>query len=291
MIFDWFILSFIIIYNMENGGFSFKRKEHDRIILKSYEHLYKEKAFHDVTLISTDFIPMKAHKTVLFAGSNFFKTLFNIELNKASNSVLYLKGINSFDLNLILAFIYLGEVNVSEDRVDDFLNIASELQLEGFSSNGDMNIDVLDDEVEGKAITETDSDEKFVDISSNDNITLQSYPKLEKDSEEDKSHVSNEIESLKKRLKNVEPVPICQICNRSFKLKSSLDVHNKTVHLGLKLECQICRKKFVRLDVLNRHIRNIHDGQTYECQYCSYVGKQKYCLTLHLKNKHSNELL
>ena len=278
---------------MENrdGGFSFNRKDNDKILLKSYQHLYKEKTFHDILLISTDFIPIKAHKTVLCAGSNFFKTLFNIELDQASNSVLYLKGINSFDLNLILAFIYLGEVNVSEDRVDDFLNIASELQLEGFSSNGDMNIDVLDDEVEGKEITETDSDEKFVDISSKDNITLQSYPKLEKDSEEDKSHVSNEIESLKKRLKNVEPVPICQICNRSFKLKSSLDVHNKTVHLGLKLECQICKKKFVRLDVLNRHIRTIHDGQIYECQYCSYVGKQKYCLTLHLKNKHSNEVL
>ena len=129
---------------MENGGFSFKRKEHDRIILKSYEHLYKEKAFHDVTLISTDFIPMKAHKTVHFAANNFFKTLFNIELNQASNSVLYLKGINSLDLNLILAFIYLGEVNVSEDRVDDFLNIASELQLEGFSSDGDMNINILE---------------------------------------------------------------------------------------------------------------------------------------------------
>ena len=268
---------------MENGGFSFKRKEHDRIILKSYEHLYKEKAFHDVTLISTDFIPMKAHKTVHFAASNFFKTLFNIEFDQSSNSVLYLKGINSLDLNLILAFIYLGEVNVSEDRVDDFLNIASELQLEGFSSDGDMNINILD---------ETDSDEKFIDESSKDNNSLQVYSKLDEDSEEYKNQLLNQIESLKKRLKDKEPVPIsCQICNRSFKQKTSLDAHNKSLHLGLRKECHICKDKFVTTSGLNRHIRNIHDGQVYECQFCSYVGKQKYCLTLHMKNKHSNELL
>ena len=275
-----------------DGGFSFNRKEHDKMLLKSYQHLYKEKIFHDILLISTDFIPIKAHKTVLFAGSNFFKTLFNIELDQASNSVLYLKGINSSDLNLILAFIYLGEVNIPEDRVDDFLNIASELELEGFSSDGDMNINILKDEVEveDKAVTETDSNEKLFDIGSKDDKSLQSYSKLDEDSKDYKNHVLNEIESLKKRLKNTEPV-LCQTCNRSFKLKSSLDVHNKTVHLGLKLECQICKKKFVRLDVLNRHIRNIHDGQIYECQYCSYVGKQKYSLTLHLKNKHSNETL
>ena len=81
-----------IICNMENrdGGFSFNRKDNDKILLKSYQHLYKEKIFHDILLISTDFIPIKAHKTVLFAGSNFFKTLFNKELDQASNSVLYL---------------------------------------------------------------------------------------------------------------------------------------------------------------------------------------------------------
>ena len=271
---------------MENrdGGFSFNRKDNDKILLKSYQHLYKEKTFHDILLISTDFIPIKAHKTVLFAASNFFKTLFNIKSYQAMNSMLYLKGINSVDLNLILAFMYLGEVNVSEDRVDDFLNTASELELEGFSSDGVMNINIFDDDVEDTAVTETNSDEKFIDKSSKDNQSLQ-------DSEEYGNHLLNEIESLKKRLKNAEPVPICQICNRSFKLKSSLEAHNKTVHLGLKMECQICRKKFVSLGVSNRHIRSIHDGQIYECQYCSYIGKQKYCLTRHLKNEHSNEIL
>merc|ERR1712189_13842 len=138
------------------------------------QHLYKEKTFHDILLISTDFIPIKAHKTVLFAGSNFFKTLFNIELDQASNSVLYLK----------------------------------ELELEGFSSDGDMNINILKDEVEveDKAVTETDSNEKLFDIGSKDDKSLQSYTKLDEDSKDYKNHVLNEIESLKKRLKNTEPV-------------------------------------------------------------------------------------
>ena len=140
--------------------------------------------------------------------------------------------------------------------------------------------------------TETDSDEKFIDESSKDNISLQVYSKLDEDSEEYKNQLLNQIESLKKRLKDKEPVPIsCQICNRSFKQKTSLDADNKSLHLGLRKECHICKDKFLTTSGLNRHIRNIHDGQVYECQFCSYVGKQKYCLTLHLKNKHSNELL
>ena len=59
--------------------------------------------FKDITIISEDFKPFKAHRVILSAASGFFSNVLeNIE---SSNPNLYLKGIKSQELKQLLDFI------------------------------------------------------------------------------------------------------------------------------------------------------------------------------------------
>ena len=46
-----------------------------------------------------------------------------------------MRGLKTSDLNLIVDFLYHGEVNVPREKLDDFLALAGELQLKGLSGD------------------------------------------------------------------------------------------------------------------------------------------------------------
>ena len=52
----------------------------------------------------------------------------------------------------------------------------------------------------------------------------------------------------------------CDVCKKSFKFNSHLNVH-KRIHLGAKPhQCNVCDKGFGRIDVLKRHMM-LHSGK------------------------------
>ena len=81
--------------------------------------LYHTKQFADVTLVSDDFATFQAHKTVLSGSSKMIKYLLTISPND-QHPFLYLKDVMRQELEGFLQFIYLGEANISEDRIDQF---------------------------------------------------------------------------------------------------------------------------------------------------------------------------
>ena len=70
--------------------------------------LYRTKEYADVTLVSDDKIPFKAHKFVLSACSHLFKDL--LMKNQHPHPIFFLGGINQFELENLLQFTYLGIV-------------------------------------------------------------------------------------------------------------------------------------------------------------------------------------
>ena len=89
--------------------------------------------FNDVTLVSDDYKQFPAHRVILSAGSTVLRKLLLI--NSASpNPVLYLKGLRNEELRAVLQFLYLGETRVTEDRVQEFMRAAQELELKDFDS-------------------------------------------------------------------------------------------------------------------------------------------------------------
>jgi len=104
----------------------------------AFKELRAENDFFDVTLACSDSgaRTLHAHKVILSACSNFFKTTFRQQMNahKHPNPYIYLRGVSYSDLVSILDFIYNGEVNVAQEDLNSFLAVAEELQIKGLTN-------------------------------------------------------------------------------------------------------------------------------------------------------------
>ena len=52
-------------------------------------------------------------------------------MNNNSNPLLYLSGVSSVNLKMILDYIYHGEVKLFQEQIDSFLESAQKLEVEG----------------------------------------------------------------------------------------------------------------------------------------------------------------
>ena len=104
-------------------------------LLASQKELHFTKQFSDVTLVSDDLVEFLAHKTILARASPMLKTLLAMSSQQQS-SFLYLKGVKQQDLEAILQYIYLGETELSEHRVQEFREIAQDLGIQDMVNEG-----------------------------------------------------------------------------------------------------------------------------------------------------------
>ena len=96
-----------------------------------FRELLENHTFSDVTLVSEDHQQIKAHKTVLNTASPFFKDIF--EENNHPHPLIYLQLKYSY-LEALVRFIYLGECEVLQKDLDQFLSTAKKLRVEGLNS-------------------------------------------------------------------------------------------------------------------------------------------------------------
>ena len=101
-----------------------------------FKELRGDQELSDVTLVSSDGEEIEAHKVILASGSGFFQNLFLQSVKRTTHPLLYMRGLKTTELNLIVDFLYQGEVNVPQDQLEDFLALATELQLKGLGSGG-----------------------------------------------------------------------------------------------------------------------------------------------------------
>ena len=83
--------------------------------------------FTDVTLACGDGQKIKGHKLILASGSLTFKDL--LKENPNPNVLIFMRGVKSSLLKLIVDFIYFGELGVHQDNPNEFLVLAEDLQL------------------------------------------------------------------------------------------------------------------------------------------------------------------
>ena len=103
------------------------RNDFEKEASKTFRGLFAEEDFRDVTLVSADSKLISAHKVVLSSISPFFRKIFKLH----QSPLIFLKGVNSLDLNLLLRFIYLGECQVAEESLSTFLELGEELEVDG----------------------------------------------------------------------------------------------------------------------------------------------------------------
>merc|ERR1712126_469483 len=101
--------------------------------------MMKSNELTDVTLVCDDKKQFKAHKNVLSACSSVFKSIIN-DLPQ-NNSVIYLRGIQHQEVETILEFMYLGVATFYQERTNEFLNVAKNLEIKEISKNVEFNND------------------------------------------------------------------------------------------------------------------------------------------------------
>ena len=218
----------------------------------------------DVTLVSDDKKHFKAHKVVLSACSPVFKSIIGDSI--MSNSTIYLRGIQSLEIESILQFIYLGEATLYQERKNEFLDVAKSLQVKEISK--DIEIDESDDDVVEKQEYAKDNE----------------LPTHETKQQYDRVAIPQKDRQLKKSNENNYP---CDSCNYKTSIASDLRKHIKSIHEGVKYPCNQCQNKFTDMSNLRKHIKSIHEGVKYPCDQCSYKATQMGDLKKHIKSNHS----
>ena len=140
--------------------FCLKWNDFQTTVSHSFSLLRKEKELFDVTLVSDDEVQISAHKLVLSASSSFFKSI--LRKNSHPQPFIYLSRINSTNLGFILDYIYQGEVQIFQEQLDAFLDVAQKLKVSGLISTDNIEgeskkaFQVLDEHNEHKFIEETE---------------------------------------------------------------------------------------------------------------------------------------
>jgi len=159
---------------MASEKFCLRWNDFESNISSAFRDIRQEKEFFDVT-VACDEEQLQAHKVILSACSPFFKTV--LHRNQHQHPLLYLRGVSFRDLEAVLNFMYHGEVNVAQDDLNSFLQVAEDLKVKGLTQNNSSN----------KTGTENTQHNKASVLKSEPKVDpLHPHP-----SEQDISHTSN----------------------------------------------------------------------------------------------------
>ena len=220
-------------------------------------NMMKSDHLTDVTLVCDDKRKFKAHKVVLSACSSVFKHIID-DLPK-NDSVIYLKGVHHQDLESILEFMYLGVATFNENRMNDLLDVAKNLDLKEIGGFDHKNV------LESAGIEEEFSNE---------------YIDAQETSSESGGVVKQETMLFKSTSKQ------CPDCEKVFATAQAMTTHHNSIHLGIKYGCNQCDFQGTTQGHLTLHIRSKHEGIKYSCNQCNYQAGQSQHLKLHIDSKH-----
>ena len=224
--------------------------------------------FADVTLVTDDKKKVRAHRLVLSACSPVFKEILQIE-KQNNHPFMYLRGIQYSEIEPILQFMYLGEAKLYEERLNEFLSAARDLEIKELYKRVKTN-QALD-----KTTLKLEEDANFTSENDDDNIGISL--------EEDDNVGSND--SMQKTGKPISLLQ-CTQCDKTFSGRPGLWLHTKSVHEGLKYPCSQCDYQARRQLQLTEHIQSKHEGFMYGCNQCDKQFIKRRDVTRHIKSKH-----
>ena len=244
--------------------FSLKWNDFKENVSNSFSTLRKENEFYDVTLVSDDDEVVYAHKVVLSASSEFFKTI----LRKADHSkpMIYLSGVKSKELNHILDYIYEGEVQLLQEDLKGFLDVAEKLRI-----NGLIGVGTEDNKVKEEIIDLDNEHRSFgAETSiSNDQDSLRmefsSTRKIESKTKKAERIVitnpnTNVYEEAKRAVDDILMKDgdnwVCNVCNKSSTKNCDMRKHAELHIKGLSFPCQLCKETFRSRTKLQTHKKN-----------------------------------
>jgi len=107
-----------------------KWSNHSAAFHKTLSDLHTQEKYADVT-IACENRYFKVHKMVLSSCSHYFDEIF--EQTTCKHPVIVLKDIRAEDVETLISYMYIGEANVAEERLQELMKAADCLQIRGLS--------------------------------------------------------------------------------------------------------------------------------------------------------------
>jgi len=263
---------------------------YDTNIRESFRKLREDQRLFDVTLVTDDGQHIQAHKIILSAGSHFFSDIF-LKSNQ-TNMLIYLKGINSVQLENLLDFLYNGEASVGQEELKEFLETGKELQVKGFEAYVEAGVGESVQEEPVKYLNENidmyengdDNTEEnnICDVSEHfENGTL----KHTNDDRMKKIENSGLDLQIMQMIEKSDGVWNCKVCGKAEANISHIKEHAETHIEGMSHGCHICNKSFSTRPSLRGHIQNIH-SEVFSCDICGKSGMNKHAYYNHKRRQH-----
>ena len=237
--------------------FCLKWNDFQTNVSNSFRKLRTSDNFYDVTLVSDDQQQVSAHKVVLSSSSEYFKNI--LTSNKHSHPLLCLNGVNKGDLENILDFIYHGEIQIYQDHLDQFLEIAQRFQLEGLLQ-GKQEDEPTEQFEEDKTFTENNTIDHVIATETKRNIVKTQHDKKLVVVESAKFENIEELDqTLNKMIERVDGGSgrICIPCGKLSRDITDARKHAEVHIEGLSFPCQHCKKTY--------RSRNSYSNHKYKC--------------------------
>ena len=265
--------------------------------LKEMLHdMMKTDELTDVTLVCDDKRQLKAHKIVLSACSSVFKNIIQTLPEKAS--VIYLRGIQHQEMESILEFMYMGVATFYQERMNDFLNVAKNLEIkeiskdlefdEQFTDNDNPDLEIPQNRVDCESEVSNDPPNELVNRSGDKNTYNYETTKHNSLTCNTCNLIFTRKQCLTRHIQSIHEGGkyACNQCDKQFTAQHSLTIHIQSIHEGVKYDCNQCDQQFTIHSHLKRHIRSIHEGVKYACKQCDQQFKHPEHLKVHIKSIH-----
>ena len=126
-------------YNMQWAGYT----EHFRTMMRG---MLVSKENSDVTFVCDNLQTIRSHKNILSASSPTFEKMFGY--SQGNVMFLYMRGIKHNILKSILEFIYIGEVHLQEDCLEEFISVARSVEITGLNETSQLDEETQDEEID-----------------------------------------------------------------------------------------------------------------------------------------------
>ncbi|XP_040572660.1 uncharacterized protein [Lepeophtheirus salmonis] len=281
--------------------------EYESNFKQGFSDLRQNEELFDVTIISGSKI-IKAHKVILCACSPVFRSIIG-SAPVQTYPLIYLRGINFYYLELLLSFMYYGEVSVDKEELDDFISIAQEFQIKGLS-NYSTPLKRCESQPSTSSTVSTDltpypphdsQDLSIVRDDINDSLT-KSLPNIEKeecnivDESNTLEFTQNASEQMERNNDSHDISIVRDDLNNSLS-KSLTNSENEECYGSEQMETNNDASECISLEqnqdydeALNTEIIQYYSkqktGKGYQCKKCNYKAQTRHLLHNHVEARH-----
>ena len=241
---------------MASEKFCLSWNDFQATLTNSFKSFQKDGDFHDVTLVTEDMKQLKAHKVILSACSEFFKTI--LKFNSHPHPLIYLNGVDSTNMQFILDYMYNGEVSIYQDQIDVFLSRAEIMKVSGLTRD-----DGLGPLKKAKSEPETETPlphkqtlRNKTKMNNDDGAKpLQTLSKITETIQlEEMSELDTKLEELTDKR---DGIWTCKFCGKTAQRKRDLHWHIETHFGNLSLPCGHCDKTFRSKRSIQEHLKTL----------------------------------